>query len=110
VLKTGTNSWHGSAFEYNRLQALTANDFFSNRSGQKDHLVRYQFGGSLGGPILKDKMFFYTAGEVHHLRQGAPTSATSTTQEFLNFVNNGAFTSFLETSPNGLCNITIKHN
>ena len=52
VLKGGTNQWHGSLFEYNRVQALAANDWFSNVAGLKDHLVRNQFGGSIGGPIV----------------------------------------------------------
>src|SRR5215467_5441992 len=55
VLKGGTNQFHGSLFEYNRIQALTANDWFSNAGGIRDHLVRNQFGGSIGGPIVKDK-------------------------------------------------------
>src|SRR3954462_4397043 len=54
VLKGGTNKWHGSLFEYNRIQLLAANNFFSNRAGERDHLVRNQFGGSIGGPIVKD--------------------------------------------------------
>jgi len=44
VLKSGTNQWHGSLFEYNRIQALAANSFFSNQAGIKDALVRNQFG------------------------------------------------------------------
>ncbi len=59
VLKSGTNQLHGSLFEYNRVQALAANDFFSNANGIKDSLVRNQFGGSIGGPIIKDKAFFF---------------------------------------------------
>ena len=69
VLKSGTNKWHGSAFEYNRLQAYTANDWISTNEGVTDHLVRNQFGGSLGGPVVKDKTFFYGTGELHRLRQ-----------------------------------------
>src|SRR5882724_485037 len=74
VLKSGTNQWHGSAFEYNRVQALAANNFFSNRSGVKDSLVRNQFGGSVGGPIIKDKTFFYFTTEFHRLRTATPLS------------------------------------
>jgi len=44
VLKSGTNQWHGSLFEYNRIQALAANSWFSNEQGIEDHLVRNQFG------------------------------------------------------------------
>ncbi|MGC2152390.1 MAG: carboxypeptidase-like regulatory domain-containing protein, partial [Terriglobales bacterium] len=50
VLKGGTNTWHGSLFEYNRIQALAANSWFSNAASQQDHLIRNQFGGSVGGP------------------------------------------------------------
>src|SRR6266536_1752792 len=104
VLKSGTNNWHGSAFEYNRLQAYTANDWFSTNQGVTDHLVRNQFGGSLGGPVVKDKTFFYGTGELHRLRQSTPVTATGTTQQFLDFVNNGGFENFIETDPNGICN------
>ena len=96
VLKSGTNQWHGSLFEYNRVQALAANDFFSDRNGIKDHLVRNQFGGSFGGPIIKDKTFFYFTTEFHRLRSSAPTSAYATTPDFLNFVSSGAFEQNLE--------------
>src|SRR5207237_2393489 len=89
VLKGGTNQWHGSAFEYNRTQAYAAQDWFSNNASPvvRDHLVRNQFGGSLGGPIVKDKTFFYGTGELHRLRTAAPTTTTGTTSQFLDFVN-----------------------
>jgi len=103
VLKSGTNRWHGSAFEYNRTQNYSANDWFSNQAGVRDHLVRNQFGGSLGGPIVKDKTFFYATGEIHPLRQSNPLTATSTTQQFLDFVNTGGFENFMENDPNGVC-------
>ncbi len=103
VLKSGTNDFHGSLFEYNRVQALAANDFFSNRDGVKDALVRNQFGGSFGGPILKEKTFFFGSLEFHRLRQSSPVTTTSTTQQFLDFVNSGRFAAFQESNPNGLC-------
>src|SRR5947208_595715 len=98
VLKSGTNKWHGSLFEYNRVQALAANDWFSNNGGVRDHLVRNQFGGSVGGPILKDKTFFYATVEVHRLRQSVPLTGTSMTQQFYDFVNSGQFASFVDTN------------
>jgi hypothetical protein len=101
VLKSGENKFHGSLFEYNRVQALAANDFFSNRDGIKDSLVRNQFGGSFGGPIRKDKTFFFVTTEWHKLRQGAPVTATSFTEQFFNFVNSGQFADFMEGE--GLC-------
>jgi hypothetical protein len=103
VVKSGTNSLHGSAFEYNRNQAITAQDFFSNKFGVKDALVRNQFGGSLGGPIRRDKTFFFGSVELQRLRQNAPNVVTSVTPDFINFVNSGAFADFNETDPNGLC-------
>jgi Carboxypeptidase regulatory-like domain/TonB dependent receptor len=103
VLKSGTNGWHGSLFEYNRVQALAAQHFFSNRSGSKDSLVRNQFGGSVGGPIVKDKTFFYFTTEIHRRRQNTPLTGVVTTPDFLNFVNSGAFETFQETDPNGYC-------
>jgi hypothetical protein len=99
VLKGGTNQWHGSLFEYNRVQALTANDWFSNNAGVKDHLVRNQFGGSVGGPIIKDKTFFFATVEAHRLRVSQPTSGISMTRQFYDFVNSGQFATFVNSSP-----------
>ena len=107
VLKSGTNQWHGSLFEYNRIQALAANSFFSNRSGVKDSLVRNQFGGSVGGAIVKDKTFFYFTTEIHRRRQATPLSADAVTPDFLKFVDSGGLEQFAEgTGPyagQGLC-------
>lgn len=103
VLKSGTNDWHGSAFEYNRVQAFAANDFFSNAAGIKDRLVRNQFGGSVGGPIVKGRTFFYATYERHTRREASPITTTGTTQDFINFVKSGAFEAFLETNPAGFC-------
>jgi hypothetical protein len=104
VLKSGTNQWHGSAFEYNRIQALAANDWMSNQAGIKDSLVRNQFGGSIGGPIIKDKTFVYGTAELHRVRQSSPSGAfTTTTQQFLDFVQNGGLQQWAESDPNGIC-------
>ncbi len=97
VLKSGTNHIHGSAFEYNRNQAITANNYFSNQNGLRDHLVRNQFGGSIGAPIYKDKTFIFVSAEFQRLRQGQPTSQfVAVTPAFLDFVKSGAFESFME--------------
>jgi hypothetical protein len=96
VLKGGTNKWHGSLFEYNRIQALAANSWFSNAAGEQDHLIRNQFGGSVGGPIIKDKTFFYFTTEFHRLRQSTPLTGNTFTTDFVNFVNSGAFEQFME--------------
>jgi hypothetical protein len=60
VTQSGTNHWHGTFSEFNRVSAEAANDFFNNLSGTpRAQLTRNQFGGSVGGPILKDKLFFF---------------------------------------------------
>jgi hypothetical protein len=60
VTRSGTNVFHGSAYEYNRNTDYTANNWFNNRSGvDRPQLVRNQFGASLGAPIKKDHIFFF---------------------------------------------------
>jgi hypothetical protein len=103
VLKSGTNQWHGSLYEYNRIQALAANSWFSNNSGEQDHLVRNQFGGSVGGPIIKDKTFFYFTVEAHRLRTATPLTGNTYTQAFQSFVADGGFENFQENNPQGVC-------
>src|SRR5256714_4333402 len=56
VTKSGTNSLHGSLFEYLRNGALNATNYFAS---QKDALKRNQFGGSSGGPVIHDKLFYF---------------------------------------------------
>ena len=109
VLKSGTNSFHGSAFEYNRIQALAANDFFSNAASAhlQDHLVRNQFGGSLGGPILKNKWYFYGGYEGHRRVQSTPLTTSGLTPGFLNFVKSGQFETFMESNANGFCVVNL---
>lgn len=96
VLKSGTNQWHGSLFEYNRVQALAANSWFSNNAGQQDHLVRNQFGGSVGGPVVKDKTFFFFTAEAHRERENSPLTVPTITPDLVNFVQSGAFEQFME--------------
>lgn len=60
VTKTGTNSFHGNLFEFWRNDVLNANDFFLNLNGvPRPELKQNQFGGTLGGPIVKDKLLFF---------------------------------------------------
>ena len=60
VTKSGTNQWHGSAFDYLRNTVTEANTFFNNLDGiPKPKLIRNSFGANLGGPIVKDKLFFF---------------------------------------------------
>ena len=60
VTNSGTNGWHGSLFEFLRNTHLNASNFFGNATGTpKAPYNLNQFGGSLGGPIIKDKTFFF---------------------------------------------------
>ena len=74
VTKSGTNQFHGSAFEFFRNAQLNANDFFFNRSpannGKKQILNQNQFGGTFGGPIKKDKLFFFGSYQGTRQRNG----------------------------------------
>ncbi len=73
VTKGGTNSYHGSAFEFLRNDHLDANSWTNNRSGLKKTIFqRNQYGGSIGGPIWKSKKIF-GFGTYEALRQGAPS-------------------------------------
>src|SRR5215510_13647322 len=86
VTKSGTNEFRGSLFEFFRNEALNANDFFYNRdrrpgSPDKQILRQNQFGGSLGGPVLKDKLFFF--GSYQGTRQFNGVSAFGTTSATL---------------------------
>ncbi len=58
--KSGTSEWHGSAFEFFRNDAMDAANFFSNATGQPKNPLHYnQFGGSVGGPVRRDKTFIF---------------------------------------------------
>jgi len=70
VTKSGGNAFHGSLFEYIRNDTLDAANFFDNIIGQKAPLRLNQFGGSIGGPIVKDKAFFFFSYEGYRLRAG----------------------------------------
>jgi hypothetical protein len=70
VTKSGTNIFHGSAFEYFRNDKLDANDWFANANGlARPELRQNDFGGVLGGPIKKDKLFFFGSYEGLRVRQ-----------------------------------------
>jgi Carboxypeptidase regulatory-like domain len=70
VTKSGGKDFHGSAFEYLRNDKLDAANFFDNVIGQKSKLRLNQYGGSIGGPIIRDKAFFFFSYEGYKLRAG----------------------------------------
>lgn len=70
--KSGTNEFHGTAYEFNRVSALASNTFNNNANGlDKPVFVRNQFGYSLGGPIKKNKLFFFSSTEWTRVRGAA---------------------------------------
>jgi len=72
VTKSGTNQFHGNLFEYHRDTTTEANDWFNNNSGvPRAPLIRNQFGGNLGGPVMKNKAFFFFEYNGRRDNQGA---------------------------------------
>jgi hypothetical protein len=60
VTKSGTNEFRGSAYQYHRNHATSANNWFSNRAGiPVEKLIRNQYGASLGGPVVRNRVFFF---------------------------------------------------
>jgi hypothetical protein len=62
VTKSGTNQFHGNINEYHRDPSLVANGWFNNNASPvvaRNHLIQNQFGGNIGGPIIKNKLFFF---------------------------------------------------
>lgn len=82
VTKRGTNKFHGSAFEQFRNDALNANDWFSNAANQPRQRLRLnEFGGNLGGPLWKNKLFFFVNYEESHQPSSSLNSAPVLTTE-----------------------------
>lgn len=86
-LKSGTNEFHGNVFEFLRNNVLDANGFFRNRSAataERTGFKRNIFGGTFGGPIKKDKAFFFVDYEGTEQRAGGPANATVAPQAWRN--------------------------
>lgn len=95
VTKSGTNDWHGDLFEFLRNGDLNAKDYFTQTG---NNLKQNQFGGSVGGPIVKDKLFIFgnyqatrATSQVNSSNNYAPTAA----------MKNGDFSAFCQTGFNG---------
>jgi hypothetical protein len=84
VTKSGTNAFHGNAYEYGRWNAFGgARDWFNRAdAGPQDPYVRNQFGYSIGGPIRKNKTFFFFNHELQRFRTTLTNSATVPTAAF----------------------------
>jgi hypothetical protein len=70
ITKSGGNKFHGAVFDYLRNDKFDAANFFDNVVGQKSPLRLNQFGASLGGPVAKDRAFFFFSYEGYRLRAG----------------------------------------
>ncbi|MFQ5926326.1 MAG: carboxypeptidase regulatory-like domain-containing protein, partial [Terriglobia bacterium] len=82
VTRSGSNEWHGSVFWFHRNDVFRANDFFANKAGNPvPKLLRHQFGGRIGGPIVRDKTFFFFGYEQMRVTQGIPVIRTVFTAE-----------------------------
>jgi hypothetical protein len=80
ITRSGTNEFHGNVFDYFRNDALDANDWFANSRGQsKPALRQNDFGGVIGGPIVRNKTFFFFSYEGLRLRQPQFAIASSPT-------------------------------
>src|SRR5712691_3931610 len=101
--KSGTNQFHGSGYEFLRNKVLNANNFFNNSSGApRPSFTQNQYGANIGGPVKKDKTFFFFSWEGFRLRQGQPylLSVPTAQQRAGDFSNtrtaNGALTTIFD--------------
>src|SRR5437879_2827291 len=90
VQKSGTNTFHGEAYEFNRNRSFNASDFFANRAASpKPKYIRNQFGGEIAGPIVKDKTFFQFTFDRQDLREGGEiVQAVPTSSELASMTAN----------------------
>jgi outer membrane receptor protein involved in Fe transport len=105
VTKSGTNRFHGNLYEFFRNKALNANAYcFSPDGCPKPQFNQNQFGGTFGGPIKKDRTFFFASYEGRRIRQGLSSSAVtvptnverpSATQPFADFSAESTFSGTL---------------
>jgi hypothetical protein len=96
VTPSGTNQFHGAGYWSNRNSALAANSWFNNQAGVKNpFLNQNQIGGRFGGPILKNKLFFYLNYEAYRQRQQTPENYTVLTPS----ARNGNFTYLVNGQP-----------
>ena len=91
IQKSGTNKFHGAAYEFNRNTAFNASTFFDNRAGNPNpKYIRNQFGGEVDGPIIKDKTFFMFTYDRLDLHQGNTDVVPVPTPSELSAMTTGA--------------------
>jgi len=110
VTKSGTNQWHGNVYEFFRNKVLNANNFcLTEAEGlpcDKPQFNQNQFGGTFGGPIKKDRTFFFASYEGRRIRQGivSPAVTVLSSQETpspTNTVNGQIISDFSDLNPAG---------
>jgi hypothetical protein len=90
--KSGTNNYHGEAYEYIRNKVLNANDWFSNNAGiARPPFTQNQFGANFGGRVFRDRTFVFYSYEGFRLRSGAPWTSTVPTAQEIGGGPNGAY-------------------
>jgi hypothetical protein len=90
-IRSGTNSYHGSLFEFMRNSYLDANTFFNNKNSVKRGQFKFnQFGGTFGGPIIKNKTFFFADYQGYISRKFTTVNATVPTPQ----MKQGIFTEY----------------
>ena len=78
ISRSGTNEFHGSAYVFRRHEQFNASNFFNNRDGLPRPIGRYtSFGASAGGPVKRDKLFFFVSQEYWRITQAAPIQRTT---------------------------------
>jgi hypothetical protein len=82
-IKSGTNSFHGSGYEYFENNTLEAKPYFQPSGDPKQKYIDNDFGGTVGGPIIKDKLFFFASYEGDRLRQAAGAFYTLPTPQMV---------------------------
>jgi hypothetical protein len=99
VIKSGTNQYHGNVFEYFRNDKLNANNWGNNWNGVPRTPIRWnQFGGTIGGPIKKDRLFFFA--DYQGLRRNSPPQVSATTVMPTAW-RSGDFSALLDTAQTG---------
>jgi hypothetical protein len=106
VTKSGSNDYHGQVFEYNRVTAYAANNYFNNLQGiPVPQLIRNQFGADMGGPILKNKLFFFFSYNGLRAKQSEQINDVVPDPAFLNGQLN-----YVNTSGNTVTTPLTGHN
>jgi hypothetical protein len=110
VTRSGTNAFHGSGYEFNRVNAMAARDYFNPSPDQQDPFVRNDFGFSLGGPVKKDQTFFFVDSEWQRYRTTLTESTVVPTAAFKTgiFDYNGQSINLADPgSPNNVQGLTL---